>query len=513
MSVLLQETAHTPVHLRSPELRGADTHFPPDQGVDLLRLPIVGNRLDRILRSRKFQFLIILPNQIVFWAVIIGGFVSGLSGTQEFGTAITWYVWFCLVFLVTVGAGRAWCAMCPFGGAAEWVQRLTFWRRGRRPIGLNRRWPESFARYGLLPSVGALLLLTWYEEYNNIAGPGRPILTAIMVSLIVGGALTMFLVFERRTFCVYLCPLSALIGTVGATSTIAGFRARDRSICLSCPTKDCMRGSENGYGCPWYEWPGSATSNLMCGLCTECIKNCPYDNVAPFAQPPLRSVIAPARRRVDVAWAVAILLGLVVFQQFNALGRYANWDGWLNGHLKALPLLGAYPNPVDFVGLIGLAVAAITGYVWLTRRGLATRPAAPGRDRFSTWLMPLMYGLIPLVAADYLARQLPKFLLHAPLVVSALSDPFGVGWNLFGTAHWHLDNTHIVGSTSAIVLVQLIVVGLGTAAALYATARIVRADLRGLTRHVPALIATSSAFILAAAAGVSWLYVVIQAAE
>lgn len=512
MPVLPRETPLTTVHLRSPEVRSADTHFPVDQGLDLLRLPRVGDRIGRMLRSRKFQFLIILPNQIVFWAVIIGGFVSGLAGTQEFGTAITWYVWFCLVFLMVIGVGRAWCAMCPFGGAAEWVQRLTFWRRGREPIGLNRRWPESWARYGLLPSVGAFLLLTWFEEYNNIAGPGRPILTAIMVSLIVGTALVMFLVFERRTFCRYLCPLTALIGTVGATGTMAGFRTRDRSVCLSCATKDCMRGSEIGYGCPWFEWPGSATSNLMCGLCTECMKNCPSDNVAPFVQPPLRSLIAPVRRRVDVAWSVAILFGLVVFQQFNALDRYAGWDDWLNGHLKVLPLFGAYPNPLDFVGLIGLVVVAIAGYVWSIRRVLAAR-AGTARGTFSAWLMPLMYGLIPLVAADYLARQLPKFLLHSPLVVSAISDPFGVGWNLFGTAHWHLDNTHILGSTSAIVLTQLIVVGLGTAAALYATSRIVRAELRGLTRHVGALLATSTGFILAAAAGISWLYVAIQAAE
>jgi hypothetical protein len=103
------------------------------------------------------------------------------------------------------------------------------------------------------------LLLTWIEELFNIAGPGAPAGTSWMVVGIVSSARVFFLVFERRTFCRYICPLSTLIGTVGSMGSVVGFRTRDREVCLSCQTKDCMRGGEKGYGCSWYTWPGSGT--------------------------------------------------------------------------------------------------------------------------------------------------------------------------------------------------------------------------------------------------------------
>ncbi|MEM4303463.1 MAG: hypothetical protein QW470_07415 [Candidatus Caldarchaeum sp.] len=44
--------------------------------------------------------------------------------------------------------------------------------------------------------------------------------------------------------------------------------------------KECFKGSENGYGCPWYEFPQNLNRNAYCGLCMECVKTCPLDNIA-----------------------------------------------------------------------------------------------------------------------------------------------------------------------------------------------------------------------------------------
>ena len=103
-----------------------------------------------------------------------------------------------------------------------------------------------------------------------------------------------FLVFERRTFCRYLCPLTALIGSAGSMGVVAGFRTRDRNTCLTCRTKACIRGTSNTFACPWSIWPGSADSNLQCGLCTQCFKACPTNNVGMFLQKPLTSLVGPS---------------------------------------------------------------------------------------------------------------------------------------------------------------------------------------------------------------------------
>src|ERR1019366_1933255 len=283
----------------------------------------------------------------------------------------------------------------------------------QKPFSLGRRFPEPLARLGFILPVGSFLLLTWIEEYFNIAGPGNPALTSFMVIGIVATALIFFLVFERRTFCRYICPLTSLIGTVGSMGSVAGFRTRDREVCLTCKTKDCMRGGTDGFGCPWYTWPGSADSNLYCRLCSECYKSCPEDNVGLFLQKPLTSVVAPRRRRADVAWAIALLWGLVVYQQINATNVFASLDNWLNRQLH----FPHYPNPISYLGGIGLLALATAGVArgigaLLARRDVELdRPGsfADKSSRFRAFFVPIAYGLIPVVGADYFARQLPKF--------------------------------------------------------------------------------------------------------
>jgi len=543
----LAEPIPVAVHLRPSRRSGVEDRF---AGTDLpaawdvARHPLIA----RVLHNRKFQFFLILPNQFVFWAVILLGLLGTVVPGLNFANAITWYIWFALVFVLMVVIGRGWCMMCPFGGFAEWLQRKSFWKRTQRALGLGRKLPEPIARYGLLLSVGTFLLLTWIEEFFNIAGPGTPSDTSFMVVGIVASAVLVFLVFERRTFCRYLCPLSALIGTVGAMGSAAGFRTRDRNVCLTCSTKECMRGGENGYGCPWYTWPGSADSNLTCGLCSECYKACPENNVGLFVQRPLTSVIAPKRRRADVAWAVMILWGLVVFQQVNATNGYTTLDNWLNSHMA----FAHYPNPVDYLGIIAVVGLLTAGLAWLASRFLMQRvpvagesaavdhtastmgkagiPAvlspgpgamaataqlgpAPERSftdrtsRFRSFFVPVAYGLIPVVGSDYLARQLPKFFKHALRIVPSIGAWFGAG-----STRSSLYHTQIL-TDPQIVIAQIVVVGLGVAASLWATWRIAKRDLVPAATHPVGVRLASLSMVLACGVTAGFLYVIMHAAS
>ncbi len=496
------------VKLRPPERMGLEERFTdidPSPGWDLARNP----RIARLMRNRKFQFALIVPNQIIFWMVIISGLAGTVDPGLNFGTAITWYLWFCLVFVMMVVVGRAWCAMCPFGGFAEWLQRRTFWQRTQKTLGLGRKVPEPIARYGFMIPVAAFLLLTFIEEFFNIAGPGNPIDTSWMVIGIVVSAVAFFLVFERRSFCRYFCPLTAVIGTVGAMGSVAGFRTRDRDICLSCKTKECMRGGESGYGCPWYTWPGSAESNLSCGLCTECFKACPSDNIGLFIQRPLSSVVTPHRRRADVAWAVVVLFGLVLYQQFNATNLYAPVDNRLNGILH----FPHYPDPLAYAGIILGVSAIVAGLVWLLSRVVVRSDIGDGgsgflqrTSRFRTLFLPLSYGLIPVVGADYFARQLPKFFEFVPRLIPAIGHPFG-----FGSDHSALYNTSLLNGTG-IVIAQVVVLALGTVAALWATWRIGTRELVGASSRPIGIRVASLGFVVASGASAAFLYVIMHAA-
>ncbi len=65
-------TAREPVPIairpRQPQRAGADVRFGPSdppRGWDITASP----RVARLVRDRRFQFLLILPNQIIFWTV------------------------------------------------------------------------------------------------------------------------------------------------------------------------------------------------------------------------------------------------------------------------------------------------------------------------------------------------------------------------------------------------------------------------------------------------------------
>ncbi len=556
-------------------------------GVDLASLPLVGRFVDRILRWRAFQFLLILPNQILFWLVLItgliggtllppghvttvvhfgttsifptaggsaGGATPGLFGSAladtwqklNFSTVITWWIWWSLVWVLMAAVGRGWCMICPFGGFAEWVQRRSLWKRRHRNIGLNLRWPRQLIRLGILPAAAAFVILTFIEEYYNISASADPFTTGLLVLVIIGLALAMHLVFERRTFCTYLCPLTAVFAPLGATGAVAGFRARDPAQCLDCPTKDCMRGGERGYECPWYEWPGSSTSNAMCGLCSECYKACPYGNVGLYAQAPLTSVITPGRRRVDIAAAAVIVSGVIVFMTVNATLTYTKVDLWLNS-LTSFP---HYPNPLDYIGIIAGVFLAFSSMVTLVKwaaggrgqerragtllpgsgsysntahdhsseqaRGQRTDTQSPGNGSWMrTWFTPLAYGIIPLVTADLIANRIPTFLFYSPRIIQSISDPFGRHWNLFGTARLAIVKKSLAhftfgGHSTTALDIQLAVVGLGILASSWSIYRIFGKELASLSsRPVLGRVAAVS-MVLIFGTLAAWAYVAIR---
>ncbi len=493
------------IHLRKKADETAPQHFKAtDPKLDISKIPLV----NKILHKRWFQFGLIVPNQIVFWLVIFSGLVGTVSPGLNFATAITWYIWFCVVFVLMVVVGRGWCAMCPFGGFAEWIQRKSFFNRTQKALGLGKTFPKQLAQYGLISSVATFVSLTYIEEFFNIAGPGAPHDTSFMVIGIVLSALIVFLVFERRTFCRYLCPLSSLIGTVGSMGTVAGFRTKDRGVCEACESKACMRGDKDGYGCPWYTWPGSADSNTFCGLCSECYKACPSDNVGLFIQTPLTSVVSPSRKRMDVAVVAAVLLGLVVFQQFNALPIYTTIDNWLN----SVTHFPQYPNPIDFFGMIAIAAAVPTlvfklgsvafskGTIKATTGTFTTR-----RSEFRNWFISGTYAMIPIIGADYFARQLPKFLKHATRIVPAVAHPFGASANA-------LYQYRILQDPN-IILVQLGIMALGVIGSIYAARKIASRELIVNRSHRTVAISYFVATIFVMSLAMMLLYIPMQAAN
>jgi type III secretory pathway component EscS len=207
--------------------------------------------------------------------------------------------------------------------------------------------------------------------------------------------------------------------------------------------------------------------------------------------------VAP-KKRTEIAWVVTLLLGLVIFQQFNALGTYTVIDDWLN-NLIHFP---NYPNPIDYIAVIGVVVGILAGITFLLSRALAFKTKIA--RSFSSWFAPLMYGLIPLMGADYVARAMPKFFNHAARLPASILAIFGkdVAWADF----------HILPN-DWLVRLQFGIAGLGMLAALYAIYKIAGKDLKGLTPYGKLVRVIPSLLVLCIGVGIIAFFFFMNGAE
>ena len=61
-----------------------------------------------------------------------------------------------------------------------------------------------------------------------------------------------------------------------------------------------------------------------------------------------------------------------------------------------------------------------------------------------------VFSLVPIALAYNLAHFITLLLIQGQLIIPLASDPFGFGWNIFGTAEYRL-NLNIIGAKASVV--------------------------------------------------------------
>lgn len=383
-----------------------------------------------MLKSRWFPLAFILVNFFVFVVVLTAGLAGGLSaGNANFGVMIVWILWWVLLMMVFVPlAGRFWCMICPFPLIGDWLQRGRLFGVGRhKSWGLNRKWPKQFRN--LWPVTAVFILTTLFVGFFTV----QPIATFVLLGVIVLGAVAVSLIYEKRTFCLYLCPVS---GFQGLYSNFAAceIRAKDPKVCAAHTPKTCYVGNEHGYGCPWMEMPFDLNRNTYCGMCMECFKSCPHDNMAlnlrPFGTDFLtdrkRTDDLYHRRGLDEAFKSLTMIGILFAFFLTMQGPY----GWIKDMVRAADLGGYGIFVAAYLVLNLLLVPGLFLLVSYLSKLASGNQETPLRDVF----VGFSYALIPLGVARWAAFSLGVLLPNGSYLARVLSDPFGWGWNLFGTA-------------------------------------------------------------------------------
>lgn len=388
--------------------------------------------LSWLLHQRWLQFALVLPTLFGFVVVILAGIFGTPIGAKNLAIVFVWIFWWALLIMLLVPFGaRVWCLACPIPAPGEWLSRLSFIRWGTRRLGLGRRWPRSLRN--LWPATLGFLAIALFSAVVTT----RPAVTGWILLGLVVVALVTHLVFERRAFCRYLCPVGGFLGLYSMAAPVE-VRRRDAATCLNCRFKSCYRGStaeslavggEGGYPCPMSEFPGAPMErNNYCIMCTECVKACPYNNITVNLRPFGQDLYVERGRKLDEAFKGFVMLGSALAYSLIMLGPYGWIKDWAN--LSSVPEFLGYA--AIFLGTTLVAAPLLhLGTSWLMRL------AATGRWKEGTSLQRVFidtsYTLVPLGLLAWVAFSISFVLPNISYIAAAVSDPFGWGWDLFGT--------------------------------------------------------------------------------
>jgi len=382
-----------------------------------------------MVKRRSLQFMLLFPGFIIFYLFIISSLWGTPVGNRNITIIIVWILWwFALKAIFVPLGGRLWCMICPLPAPAEWISRrsLTAVRFIQKPIrglhhrfiGLQKDWPEKI-RNMWLQNIIFMLMISF-----GIILITRPMATAILFLAILAATLFLVLFFRHRVFCLYLCPVGGFLGNYSMTSVTA-IRAIDPKVCHKHRDKCCLSGGPGGWACPWDQYIGEMNRNNYCGFCTECIKSCPKDNVGIFLRPFGSDRML---KGYDEMYNVIIMLVVAIAFSITMLSPY----GFVKEAANVTESRQMLPFLIYLAVLWGAALVVFPGLFILTTKGARrlTGNLINGRDL----TLRLSYILIPLGIFAWIAFSLPSVMVNYNYILIVLSDPLGLGWNLFGTA-------------------------------------------------------------------------------
>jgi polyferredoxin len=349
-----------------------------------------------------------------FIFTILAGLFGSPVGSHNFAIIFVWLAWWTALKLVFIPlGGRSWCSVCPLPMPGEWLQRGGLVSRSQRRLGLGWRWPRALRGYwlqaGLFLAIGIFSAVTLTDAR----------VTAWILLGLIGLAAGLSLVFENRAFCSNVCPIGGFTGVYAQMAPVE-LRVRDAQVCAEHGEKTCYQA------CPWGVYPLALKDSSACGLCMECLRVCPQDNIALNLRP-FGSDLGAIRRsqRLDEAFLALVMLG-------SALAFAAVFTGPWGGLKQAAYAIGSPAWAGFTAGFLGLNLALLPlAYILAVRLG---QQSWKGWVSLKRSLANYSQGLLPLGLFAWIAFTISFALPKLSFILNVASDPLGWGWNLFGTA-------------------------------------------------------------------------------
>jgi len=368
-------------------------------------------KLRQFLRSPWYPDRINYGFTLGFFAVVVAVLMLGpQSRDRNIALNFFWAWWWVLILAAFPFVGRLWCSVCPFMIYGELAQKLSLWLYPRELL----PWPRQQAeKWGGWFMFGMFTLILLWEELWNLEDTAY--LSGCLLLLITAGAVIFSLLFERRFWCRYLCPIGGMNGLFAKLSMVE-LRAQQGICSATCTTYQCYKGGpEKGEGqetggCPLYSHPAQLEDNRDCVLCMTCLKACPHRSVELNLRPPgieLWTTHTPTYAEVCLLF---LLFGAVFLHRLPEIEAQFGWNLHLNH-------FGIHAG-VSLLALLVPSAIALLAYaiIRLLQRNRKPRP-----------FLELAYGYLPLVLGASVAHYLRLGLTEAGQIVPVTFATFGLG--------------------------------------------------------------------------------------
>ena len=354
--------------------------------------------LGRLVGLKPLHSLLRLVSVGIFLLIILTGYLGVAHSLKNFAPTMVWVIFWVGMAFVSALVGNLWDLVNPWKILFSWTQRLTGFRTLARP------YPE---RLGVWPAILLFLSISWIELVYET--PGKPSFIATMVlvySAITWGGIVVF----------------------GAETWLR--RGEVFTVFFSLLARFAPFAAEDGR-----------------------LKVRPF-GIGLLTDKPVSS---------SMMVFVVLTLSTVTFDGLTETETWANLLVWI-GEAPALRdlLLALRSVAVNLIAVIVSASIVLLPLIFLATYWIFTvfmAKAAGGHLPVGEVARFFVLTLVPIAIAYHVAHYLSFLMLAGQLIYPLASDPFGYGWDLFGTAGYQMDISVVSAKMIWHIAVISIVIG------------------------------------------------------
>ena len=412
-----------------------------DVGEAYWRLDLLSKRWIGAALTSPLLSVAVRPASVGLLGLVVA---TGFAGSQKpelnFAPTFVWVIWWVGMGFFAALVGNLWALVNPWKAIFEWAEWAFQLFRPGASLSLNDEYPPE---WGYWPAVLLFLGFAWLENaYSDSALPSRVALMAVAYSVVTLGGMVLFGKHQWLRHGEVFSVVFSLLARFSPTEV----RVTRRDFCMQC-SGACASGSGDCVDC--YECFEAAAAPVGSGLSlgppaepsdAPALNGTRQLNIRPFAVGLSRSsAVSPSALAV-----VVLLLATVTFDGFSATPAWSDVQTWsldlFSGTFNSSIFNGI--TIADTLGLLLLPVAFLL--VYLTFVYLMAKSVG-GIVGTADLAMAFVYSLVPIALAYNIAHFVNLLVVEGQLIIPLASDPFGSGWDLFGTTGY-VKEINVIGA-------------------------------------------------------------------